>query len=93
MLLAAELDFFTIDTITLLKPEVLAVVSIHVNINTDAKIGINAKINTNVEINRNPKINIDIDMKINTNEKTNYFPHTPREISFNTTPLAIWIKV
>jgi hypothetical protein len=91
MLLAAELDFFTIDTITLLEPEVLAIVSIHVNINIDAKIGINAKINTNLEINRNPKISTDIDMKTNTNEKTNYFPHTPREISFNTTP--IWIKV
>ncbi len=56
VLLATELDLFTINTITLSKLEILATMV------ANAKIGINAKIDTNAKISTNPKI--DIDMKL-----------------------------
>jgi hypothetical protein len=69
MLLATELDLFTINTITLLELKILAAVAI------------DAKTDTNVKTNTNAKINIDTktgtDMKIGTDELIFDFPHTP----------------
>ncbi len=71
MLLAAKLDLFVIDTITLPKPEVFVLMfsaktNTHANIDNDVKIDINAKINTNEKISIDTKIGIDVEILMNT---------------------------
>jgi hypothetical protein len=89
VLLAAKLDLFTIGTIILPKLEVLAIMLVDGKTDINPKIGTDAKISTNVEINMDPKIDTntktDTDMKISTDEPIFDFPHTPREISVDTT--------
>jgi hypothetical protein len=74
VMLATELDLFTINTITLPESEILAMMVV------DAIIGINAKINIDAKIDTDTRINVD--MKINIDEPIFYFPHTPRKIQY-----------
>ncbi len=83
MLLAIELNLFTIDTIILIELEILVVVAANVKTGTDAKTDTSAKINIDTKTNTN--------MKIGTDELISDFPHTPGKISINIMPT--WIKV
>jgi len=87
VLLVVKLDLFTISTITLLEPKILAIMAV------DAKIGIVVKISLMQKLVRTPKIDtntkISTDMKIIINELIFYFPHTLGEILINTTPTEI----
>ncbi len=49
MLLATKPDLFTINTITLPEPEILAMVVIDAKIGTNAKIHINGEIDTDTD--------------------------------------------
>jgi hypothetical protein len=71
VLLAAELDLFVIDTITLPKPKVFIVMcsektNTHAKIDIDAKNGTNAKININEKTGIDAKIGIDVEIDMNT---------------------------
>ncbi len=74
----------------------MAITSIDGKTNTNPKIDIDAKIGINVEIDTDPKIDTDTKtdtkMKIGTDEPIFYFPHTPREISVDTTLTRIKVQ-